>query len=442
MKMTFEEELKDIFKSLTIKEELLLKQGNIKDYNHTEYPELKELIARNFNPYIEDVHLNAMVLVKHLDKLLQFTSLNCLDWIEITNIYIVPGFLKKLATELHNFSYDYKLIELLIRMSTYSGLKKEFFTDEIITSYILSCKTKKACKSYYSLFNYLTPHQKTIFLKKLIENRISFDITQFDINFDECYLFVSENIEYILPLLTNITDFIQQFKYNEKVELTINNYYDNHKDELIKSIMGDICFSNYNNGIVELIELIIQDISHNENAKATDFAWLNSGSYCNVLRIKDKILKFGNKRMTPTFPNNPMIIKPLLRKTFNIDNQSIFIEVTEKANIEEYFSNDDLYEVHKRLRKLGLVCVDLSKNNIGRLTKPNTIHWNGNISLTDELLELEPYIHGDELKEGDLVLIDGDGIFRDDDPKLKEYKGRLWTIFEEKYQLELKNRRF
>ena len=71
---------------------------------------------------------------------------------------------------------------------------------------------------------------------------------------------------------------------------------------------------------------------NNEKATFQDLKWIGEGRYSSVLKIKNKIIKFGFTRATITFPNNPYIIKPLLRKYYNDHEKQLFIEVIEAVH--------------------------------------------------------------------------------------------------------------
>ena len=69
--------------------------------------------------------------------------------------------------------------------------------------------------------------------------------------------------------------------------------------------------------------------------------------------------------------------------------------------------------------------------------KENIIHWNRNLEPSDETLELKAKVGDVTLKEGDLVILDADYIFEENDPRINfsERKEPLQR-YEERYQKE------
>ena len=183
----------------------------------------------------------------------------------------------------------------------------------------------------------------------------------------------------------------------------------------------------------EILHLIIKEIAENEKVQINSLEYLDCGEFSCVYKLGDKIIKIGQNRLTKTFPNNPYIIKPLLRKSFEIgENVSIFIEVCENIKTN-CCSDEDVYIMYKKFRDLGLIWMDPKKTNIGILLKDNIIHWNKNLNPCDEALMLDTYRGTEELKAGDMVLCDADCIHDENEKNL--VKQRVYTL-EEKYKNE------
>lgn len=191
--------------------------------------------------------------------------------------------------------------------------------------------------------------------------------------------------------------------------------------------------------ILEIVTLLVQDIVKNEKISISEINILGRGTYSYVLEIGDKVLKIGKKRETKTFHNNPYIIAPLLRKEFAINYvYSVFVEVTEKVDRKSRITEEELYDLYKKIRNLGLYWHDVAFGNVGRLLKDNVIHWRQDLPITDEILGLKRYIGSETLKKGEVVILDND--FITDSPSYGT-NNPLKAKFEKMYQEELKSKK-
>ena len=154
----------------------------------------------------------------------------------------------------------------------------------------------------------------------------------------------------------------------------------------------------------------------NENVKLSDITY-KGGGLSSVLLIGNKVIKIGD-RATKSFPNNPYIISPLLRKKLEFNGESCFVEVTERVDTSKKASKEELYQLFKKLRNLNLTWTDIKEDNVGRLKKENIIHWRQNLNPTDGVLGLDVKRGETILKEGDLVILDADFIYDENDPNI------------------------
>ena len=217
----------------------------------------------------------------------------------------------------------------------------------------------------------------------------------------------------------------------------VKNYIDNNEEKAINSIFceTDHLVKIKDKTLREVIKLIILDVMKNENAKFSDITY-NGGVFSHILLIGDKVIKLGN-RFTKTFPNNPYIVTPLLRKELKSNDEICFTEVTERVDTNITPTKEELYQLFKNIRDLGLVWTDIKAANVGRLKKENIIHWNDNLNPSEEVLKLEPKRGNITLKEGELVIIDADFIYDENDPNINYTNNRqLYDEFEKRYQIE------
>lgn len=279
--------------------------------------------------------------------------------------------------------------------------------------------------------------------KYLINSTISIKLTSFllknNLYIDKVY----QNFDNIIS--NNIKDLYElkkQGTLNEEASTKIskivqNNkeYLDNTIEDILKEIYGEKFNSKDFKVGIDTIKIIIKELCQNENKTYGDIEYLGKGTFSYVLAVGDKVLKIGIKRYTDSFPNNPYIITPLLRESIKINEENkIFLEVTERVDTKTEVTTEELYQLYKKIRALGLVWTDVAKRNVGRLKKDNIVHWNTPLYPTDEALELKKYINAPQLKKGDLIILDADHIY-------EGYKYNLTNKeFEDRYQEELKEK--
>lgn len=279
--------------------------------------------------------------------------------------------------------------------------------------------------------------------KYLINSSISIKLTSFllknNLYIDKVY----QNFDNIIS--NNIKDLYElkkQGTLNEEASTKISKIVQNNKeylDNTIEDILKEIYGEKFNNKDfkvgIDTIKIIIKELCQNENKTYGDIEYLGKGTFSYVLAVGDKVLKIGIKRYTDSFPNNPYIITPLLRESIKINEENkIFLEVTERVDTKTEVTTEELYQLYKKIRALGLVWTDVAKRNVGRLKKDNIVHWNTPLYPTDEALELKKYINASQLKKGDLIILDADHIY-------EGYKYNLTNKeFEDRYQEELKEK--
>lgn len=167
--------------------------------------------------------------------------------------------------------------------------------------------------------------------------------------------------------------------------------------------------------VYEFIYLVIIDICHNENIDVLDIEVIGKGNFSNILRIGSKVVKIGSRRSIERFPNNSYINAMLLRYKINISKKlSLFIEVNELVDTNIIVTEEDLYQLYKKMRNLGLIWTDVKGENVGRLIRDNRIYWKEDLIVNDEGLGLDKFIGNKVLKRGDLVILDNDLIFKED----------------------------
>lgn len=395
---------------------------------------------------------NAEKLMNHLDIVLKYTGAYSQDWITYKSIYNQDGFLDKLSENLGYFQFPNYICELFHNLCDAISCdeKAKIATQDVFNEKILNAILDLEANSstYSKIYHIMTPDQRKKFLSLIMDKKTSIDFSPFLLDSDEIGL-IKKNILKFAELTPNLFSLREQISRNEEYSPDIeilNDYIDKNPSRFIYGILKKTFFgkvsSKYKN-LEELLLLIIQDICKNEGKGISDTKYIKAGSYSTAFSIGDKVIKIGKKRNTEKFPNNPYIVTPLLRRKINIDNQIFYIEVVEKVDTSNKdVTEEDMYNLYKNVRDLGLMWNDVAKRNVGRLLKDNVIHWQGNLAPSDKVLGLDSKRGTIILKKGDLVILDADFIY-DENDELKSYASDslpLQRKFEKRYQEEIKAR--
>lgn len=295
-------------------------------------------------------------------------------------------------------------------------------------------------KDYCILFNKLSYKQRKIFLKLCIENMSNIKYESLKLGNDEKKI-IKNSLDEVLTYYKDLFSLKSLFNNDKNALLKINEYINNNNDRMIENMIEPLYYEKESRKDSKVyIKMIVDDIIKNENASYSDVKREKSGGYSCVYSIKNKVIKLGsNGRITPTFPNNPYIVKPLLRKTFRLDEKNIFIEVTQKVdNNEKNITKEDLYNLYSKLRDLKIRWTDVHTSNVGVLLQDNKIYWHNDLTPTDESLGLQKYRKDKELKAGDFVILDADFMYDENDKKLKMAVNSFDREFEIRYLKERK----
>ena len=375
---------------------------------------------------------------KYADYILK----NCSDYNWITSYLIMYDGDELIDAIINNYNKlkenNIDTYSIINRITKYSNDKLISYIDKlipVIDDFTLRNILDKI-KDNEEVMNYIID-------KYIINSTISIKLTSFllknNLYIDKVY----QNFDNIIS--NNIKDLYElkkQGTLNEEASTKIskivqNNeeYLNNTIEDILKEIYGEKFNSKDFKVGIDTIKIIIKELCQNENKTYGDIEYLGKGTFSYVLAVGDKVLKIGIKRYTDSFPNNPYIITPLLRESIKINKENkIFLEVTERVDTKTEVTTEELYQLYKKIRDLGLVWTDVAKRNVGRLKKDNIVHWNTPLSSTDEALELKKYINAPQLKKGDLIILDADHIY-------EGYKYNLTNKeFEDRYQEELKEK--
>jgi len=209
----------------------------------------------------------------------------------------------------------------------------------------------------------------------------------------------SFNINYVIRLYKIIKDVIPEEYEKHKFVIEqiynpaykkLDNLYKNEeiagKDystmmKLIDATCAKIIIQNKTNEIEEFIKTVSED---------TSYEIITMGANSIVIRAGNKIIKINEKERDSGFDiiDHPRILRPIIRKNISINpEQPLYLELQEEVDTTN-ITEKDVLEVYKELREAGIKWCDPRIQNLGR-------------------------------KEGELIILDLDYIFREDDPRAK-----------------------
>ena len=425
----------------------LLKKENI------EKNELIDYILEN----VQNNEQNQRELIKLLPTIIQNTNEQNISWMYyIQNLSIIDNFLDSFIDNMFLFNYRKHHFLFFKIMKSFKNIPIKKEQANTLLNNMLNNSTKAYWEDLYFMIKELYPEMIPNMLSEMLKTKENckeaISLIQKDNNIYISLIY--KNIDIILEN-TNYDEifFLKDIVKNDKSasSTVIKKIKENAKDNIKKLIKSHYLrivtkHNNYQNlsyiynerfdNILEVIYLIIEDVCRNENIDITEIESIGSGSFSSALLIKDKVIKIGIPGKTKSFPNNPYINAMLLRKEFPInDEASIAIEVDEKVDTKSEIDIEELYQLYKKMRDIGLVWLDAANRNAGRLLKDNKASWRFDLPITDESLGLDKFRGEEQLKKGDIVILDNDLIYDIDDPNIPaEFATTYQVLFERRYQ--------
>lgn len=384
---------------------------------------------------------NVKIIVNHFDEILPYIVMSNIDILLLNANLLIgqPNFKKKFIDGLKKYPYIDGVDQLFYNIWVCLNDKPNRFDDFIDEDILKIISTMDLSRMFYlDMLNRLNEDNQKKFLEILVKNKcdipylaIEYKGNNKQIIYDNLTLFI-ENAQNLYALMNFVKD-------NPAALSQVKSYIDNNEEKAINSIFceTDHLVKIKEPTLKEIIKLIILDVMKNENVKFSDITY-NGGGFSRILLIGDKVIKLGD-RVTKSFPNNPYIVAPLLRQEFAINNEKCFAEVTERVDTSIKPSKEELYQLYKNLRNLGLKWTDIKEANVGRLKKRNIIHWQENLNPTEEVLGLGAKRGEAILEKGELVILDADFIYDENDPNINYTNNKpLYDEFEKRYQAEKK----
>lgn len=208
----------------------------------------------------------------------------------------------------------------------------------------------------------------------------------------------------------------------------ISEYLDTHLDDIVSEISS-------NSHDQDIIKQVVQELLEHEQAKPSDIKYLSKGGYSHVFKIGEKILKYGKRPRTPEIAHNSeFFLQPLLRTSLNGSDS---LEVYEEVNVGA--TQEEMYQLYKSLREQGLTWTDIKPDNVGHLKKDNSIHFDGIESVAHNAVGFKVDRDIPLRKAGEVVLIDLDFVFAEDEKVVIPSQGNSSYFFDKftsRYQKE------
>lgn len=411
-------------------------ENEMASYYNDSFDSLSKFILKKLDSRLVKLrNKNTKIIVDHFDEILPYIvndNINILLF-NINSLIEQPNFKEKFIEELKKYPYPDKIDQIFYIIWTRLNNKPNKFDNFIDSSILKTISTMNV-----SRLDRLNEENQKIFLNILAENKcnipysgIMYKENSKQVIYDNLLLF-TENSQNLYSLMKFVKD-------NPSAYSKVKDYIDNNPEKAVNSIFCEINkrVKIEDTTLKEVVKLIILDVLKNENVKLSDITY-NGGGLSSVLLIGNKVIKIGD-RATKSFPNNPYIISPLLRKKLEFNGEFCFVEVTERVDTSKKASKEELYQLFKKLRNLNLVWTDIKEDNVGRLKKENIIHWRQNLNPTDGVLGLDVKRGETILKEGDLVILDADFIYDENDPNINYINNKdIYDEFEKRYQSEIK----
>ena len=319
------------------------------------------------------------------------------------------------------FSRNYKYDILLSYSDYFYSYDKSYVEDNIFSlleyykSEIDYIKLIRFCKEKNIDVDNLFKHIEKNNL--LLEDNILLSILLFnykDVTINNIDTIINHSIK-----LLDLKFILNQYGFSkDKIDMVNQIIINNKKlvsEEILSSAVG---MRDLKDDIIkDTVSIITEELMHNENINYEDINILSkSGAYSIAYKIGDKVLKIGKKREVFTKINNKRFLQPLYRDEIldKDDKDFLFcIEITEFVDTKN-ITKEDVYFIYKELRDCGLVWTDCKGDNLGRLLKDNKVYFKG-IDKVDK--NATGYINDniEILKKGDLVIIDNDYIYNEED---------------------------
>ena len=403
--------------------------------------ELNRFLIEKLNGFNKETY--AKIVLMYMEELVNYCDLESLEWIVEPVLVKLPEYPETLYRCVINYKKPndiYELFGVLESAIMFNPDIENLFNSKRFIDDIINLKLDS--NVYCDLLNVLNCEMQIYFIDRSIEEKISLD-RYINISWtNESKKYAQGHYMDFVKYTNNcfaLRDFCTPIQQEE-----LNKYFIEHSEVVFNTIRNGIVNFltrkhkfDVNSNMLDVVEMVLKEIIESDKTPVSDIKCTN-GCFSYVIITNTKVIKVCKKRATEVFPDNPYIINPLIRRDISCGDTIGFIEVTERVKELEIgeINKEDLYKMYKNLRDLDLIWTDTKEDNLGRLTKENTIHWNKNIAHVSSNLCLEEKKDNKVLQPGDLVILDADFIYEANDPKIQYPNHTYAHEFENRYQEE------
>ena len=387
-----------------------------------------EVFIKEFRKIVNELSNDDVVKLFTKSKIVKIMINNNLFFsnLDIISKKINAGYIKTFIEIMARFNKDYII-------SNKYELFNYYFSYYFYREYIDFC-TNNFNSSIIDIINYIKDNKITLKTNDLMSYLISHGYEYIvETNID---MFINNS-----GALMDLKKDIDKLKINidkDEVIDKINNRMDNNLDIVLMEIISTrFDYQEFEKEkILPYLKRIIYELCIEEKVNYHDIKYVSGGDFSSCFKIGSKFFKIGDKRQTFYIKNNKRFLQPLRREEIKtLDDDFMFcLEINEEVDTKN-ITDEDVYQVYKELRNQGIIWTDPKKSNLGRLLKDNKVYFDG-VDYVD--MTGTGFLTGIDysLKVGDLVIIDTDFIYDEDDLEYLNHATNLWTYFEQRYQEE------
>ena len=388
----------------------------------------EDLFIRDFKKIIGDLSEEDIINMFTKSRIIKVIINNNLFYnnLDILSKKIDAGYIKTVIDIMSRYNKDYVLTNKYKLFNYYfSYYFYREYIDYCIDNFNIDIK---------DIINYIKDNSVKLKSNDLMSYLLSYGYE--DIVNDNIDMFINNSV-----CLMELKKDIMNLRMN--VDNILINRVNSRMDNNIDIVLEEIISTRFDydkfgkERILPYLKRIIYELCEQEKVNYHDIKYVGGGDFSSCFKIGHKYFKIGDKRRTFYIKNNKRLLQPLRReeiKTLN-DEFMFTLEINEEVDTNNITDND-VYLVYKELRKQGIIWTDPKKANLGRLTKDNKIYFDG-IDMVDKVGTGFLTDSSCTLKAGELVIIDTDFIYDEDDLDYLNHTTDLWTYFEQRYQEEL-----
>ena len=253
-----------------------------------------------------------------------------------------------------------------------------------------------------------------------------------------------EDIDHLINEKINSSDniFAKAIVHNYLLKKENENYKwrvdDNPNEEITEESKKNLAIT---------LGYVIKELLDETNSNYTDINYVDAGVFSEVYKIGNKVFKIGDKLNQYEIPNHRRLLQPIARANYTLKNGNVIACIQVTPAVDTYFSNEEktdekLYEIYKELRNDGIIWIDAKWENLGKLLDDNVTKWRGKrVEISPQSVGLDKKYVGEPLRKGNIVIIDLDMIYREENPNIPWVKmSDISKEFEERYLEEKTNK--